>query len=173
MNRTVSTLLTLVGIAGAYHALLGRVHMAEIRTLQREIDGSYARFDRAEEEATQVAALKNAVASLEQARDNLQKRTSRDPLSVPTAAQTRTVLEEHGLAVERAEPMGADPSLGMPHQRTRVVATGAFADLFAALTAIENDAVPTRITDLSIQAGTEPARIRTEMTLVRAWSIDR
>ncbi|MBL8749542.1 MAG: hypothetical protein JNK78_10310 [Planctomycetes bacterium] len=173
MNRTVSTLLTLVGIAGSYHLVLGRLHLAEIRDLQREIDGSYARYDRAEEEATHVATLKNAVAALAEARDDLQRRTSRDPLSVPTAAQTRSVLEEHGLAVERAEPMGADPSLGMPHQRTRVVATGAFADLFAAITAIENDAVPTRITDLSIQTNTEPARVRTEMTLVRAWSVDR
>ena len=173
MNRTLATLLTLAGLAGAYHLALGRLHANEIGELQRGVAECYARFDRAEVEAAQATALQESLLALEQWQRVLQPRITHDPLTEPTLAATRTSIESSGLAVERAEPLADDPSIGMPHQRLRFVASGEFAALFAAIGALENEAATARVTDLIVQATPGGTRVRADLTLVRAWSIER
>lgn len=173
MNRTVATSLTLVGLAVGYYALLGRLHLREIRDLHREVEACYTSFDQAEVEAAQVTTLKQSVRELERWQDELKIRLGHDPLAVPTTTVLRSTLESHGLVVERADPMVDDASFALPHQRTRVVATGEFAQLFAAIAGLENEAAPTRVTDLAIQATPDGNRVHAELTLVRMWSLER
>jgi len=173
VNRTVATSLTLVGLAAGYHLLLGRLHLREIREGHREIEACYTSFDQAEVEAAQVTTLKQSVRDLERWREDLKVRVGHDPLNAPTTTVTRSTLEARGLTVERTEPMVEDPSLALPHQRTRIVATGEFAQVFAAITDLENEPSPARVTDLSVQATPDGPRVRAEMTLVRLWSLER
>lgn len=173
MNRTLSTLLTLAGLAAGYHVVLGRAHLREMAELNREIDACYTRFEQSEIEATHVTGLQKTVADLERWQKDLQQRLTADPLAMPTTSATRALFEAAGIQVERAEPVGPDGNVGMPHQRLRLVANGSFVDLFAAMRDLENEAVPTRVTDLTIQATPDPQRVRAELTLVRAWGAER
>lgn len=173
MNRTVATSITLVGLAAAYYVGFGRLHLREIRELHREVEACYTSFDQAEVEAAQVTTLKQSVRGLERWQEDLKVRVGHDPLTVPTSASTRATLEARGLQVERTDPMVDDGSLGMPHQRTRIVANGEFGQLFAAITDLENESSPARVTDLSVRATPDGTRVHAEMTLVRMWSLER
>lgn len=173
MNRSLSTLLLLAGIAGTYCVTFGRSHLREIADLQREMASCYASFDAAENETTQVAALKQSVQDLDHCEKDLRQRLTRDPLAPPGLATFRAALEAAGLTIERADPMAPAGDLGLPHERARIVAIGDFGALYGAIARIENDPTPTRVTDLSVQTSPDPAAVRAEITIVRAWSIDR
>lgn len=173
MNRSLSTLLLLAGIAGAYCVTLGRSHLREITDLQRDMASCYASFDAAENETTQVAALKQSVQDLDLCEKDLRQRLTRDPLAPSGLATSRAALEAAGLLIERADPMTPAGDLALPHERSRIIAVGPFGALYSAIAGIENDAIPTRVTDLAVQTSPDPALVRAEITIVRAWSIDR
>lgn len=173
MNRTLWTLTTLLGITGGYYLLLGRLHGNQIEALHREIDGAYAMVDRAEHEAAQVTNLRGVLQDLERWQQDLQGRLTRDPAATPMVVSTRNLLETAGLVVDRAETMGDDGSLGLPHQRIRVLATGAFGGLFQAIRDLENQPAPTRVTDLVVTTAQDPRQVRAELTVVRTWSLER
>ncbi len=173
MNRTMWTLTTLAGIATSYYLLLGRLHGNEIAALNQEIDAAYASVERAEDEAAQVANLQKVLQDLEGWQADLRTRLTMDPAATPSVLSTRALLEAAGLVVERAETVGSDGNLALPQQRVRIVATGGFASLFSAIRAIEDQAAPTRLTDLAVTLSQDPALVRAEFTVVRTWSIER
>ena len=61
MNRRLLTVLTLSGLAIAYHGTLARVHHAHIADGQRELDDAYAEYEAATAEAMRTAALRQSV----------------------------------------------------------------------------------------------------------------
>lgn len=165
MNHTTGTFLVLTGLVGVWFAVFGRGHLAAIAAHRATMNAAYDRYERVELETAQATLLERADAELSRWRDELdgQLTAAGKP---PLLLATTSALKADRLTVERAEAINADPGLG-PNQRVRVAITGTFADLFRAVTNVENSLPPTRVTELTVQAGTDGTSVRGEMIVVR------
>lgn len=172
MNRAVLTIVTLGGIAAAYFATVGRHHQAQIAAYNREIDDAYETFERANAEAAQTKTLLATVDTLELWQRELHTRLHFDPVANPPLLATKTVLEHAGLVVEQAETLSPDQALLRPHQRLRIVVSGPFGKLFAALRQLENSTPPTRVTELAVRPTADQVQVRAEFTVVRTGSVE-
>ncbi len=170
MNRAVSTLVVLAGIAGCYFAVIGRGHFAELAALRAASLAAYDRFETADEETRREPELLACLQSLEQWRTDL-----RDSLTLVGEATSLMIaatdqLEKDGLVVERSDALAPDGAIARPHRRIRVVVNGTLAALFSAVRNLENAALPTRVTDLSLLTGADGSSVRGEMTIECTWS---
>jgi hypothetical protein len=173
MNRTAWTCALLAGGAAAYHAAFGRVHFAEIADLHEQLEAAYARYEVAEQQASQEAALIDAAARLDRWREELTPRLLRDDDSTPELQlMVMNELRAGGLVVERTEAPQPDAAVGRPNQRVRVTIQGSLQRIVAAMCRLENAPTPTRVVELSLQAA-DPLAARGELTVVRTWSDER
>lgn len=172
MNRTLLTIVTLGGIAGAYYATVGRHHQLQIATYNREIDAAYEAFERANGEATQTQALQDTVDTLRLWQADLRSQLRFDPVANPPLLQIKAMLEESGLTIEQAETLAPQTALALPHQRLRIAARGPFPSLFAGLQHLENSVPPTRVSELVVRPGSDQAQVRAEFVVVRAGSVE-
>ncbi len=170
MNRTVLTIATLAGIAGAYYAVLGRGHLAEITALERRFGDAYNRYDAADREAQRTAELQQCARELENWRDELAARAAVDAAVAPLPAATAAFAAE-GLTIERAELLPADTTLAMPHDRLRVVVAGSFASVFRAIAKLENASPTARVTELAIRGRPGANTLSGDLTIVRTGSV--
>ena len=170
MNRTTATFVVFVGMLAAYHALIGRRHLAEIAAGNAELAAAYARYDAAEEEAATELRLQADADRLHALQQRLLP-----PLAASADGSAPLLLASEGLVrdglrVERTEAMPPDPSLPRPNARIKLAVSGPFAQFFAALQNLENSLPPTRVTELTLVAGPGPGEVRGEMVVVRTWS---
>jgi hypothetical protein len=165
MNPTTGTFLVLTGLVGAYFVVFGRAHLSAIAGHRAAMTAAYDRFERVELETAQATLLERADAELDRWRDDLDAQLGAAG-APPLLLATTSALKADRLTVERAEAVNPDPSLGR-NQRVRVAVTGTFADLFRAVTNIENSLPPTRITELTVQAATDGTSVRGDLLVVR------
>ncbi|MBK8974940.1 MAG: hypothetical protein IPM29_03360 [Planctomycetes bacterium] len=172
MKQYVSTLALLGSLAGAYYGLLGRLHLSEIDYLRQQTEAAYSRVEAVERRQQATRLLDERVAELTGWHARLQPRMAFDPVSTPPLFVTSTELERAGLDVERATVLPGGSGRGLPGERLRFTVVGRFASLFAAIEALENAPLPTRVTDLDVRRG-GPDRVRAELTVLRTWSSDQ
>jgi hypothetical protein len=169
MNRSAWTCALLAGGACAYYLALGRGHVAQIEQCHERMRAAYARFEAAERQATQEAALMDAAERLERWRTQLTPALTLDPASPELQLVVMNELRSGGLVVDRTEAPQSDSTLGRPNQRVRVTVLGPLARIVAAVCTLENAPTPTRVVELSLQAA-DANVTRGELTVVRAWS---
>ncbi|MBL9079443.1 MAG: hypothetical protein JNL08_18215 [Planctomycetes bacterium] len=167
MNRRLLAALTLAAIPATYYATLGRHHHARIAASHAELDAAYAEYDAATEEAARAASLQRDVDELQRWHDQLRARLRFDPVADPAVLAIRPLLQQAGLAVLQAETIGDNGRWSMPHERVRVVVTGRFGDLFAAVQQLENATPPTRVTSLNVRANADQTTVRAELEIAR------
>jgi hypothetical protein len=173
MNRSAWTSALLLGGAVAYYGLFGRVHVAEIAARQQQTTEAYARYEAAEQRASQETALHGAATRLDALRAELAPALTLDSEAPPELQLiVMNELRADGLVVERTEAPQSDASLGRPNQRVRVTIQGPLPRIVAAMCRVENAATPTRVVELTLQA-TDPNAARGELTVVRTWSHER
>lgn len=166
MSQGLWTFVALAALAGGYHALFGRSHLAAIATQHQRVEADYARRQAAEQQAERTERLQQCADALARWRAELAgKMAPRDPGTPPLVVTTRT-LEQDRLVVERSEALPADATLALPHDRVRVAVSGRFADLFRAVLRMENSWPPARVVDLSLQSDAAGATVRGELTVV-------
>lgn len=170
MNRTTATFVVFVGMLAAYHALIGRRHLAEIAAGNAELADAYARYDAADQEAATELQLQASAERLhELQRQLLPPLATAADGSAPLLLASEALARD-GLRVERTEAMPPDPSLTRPNARIKLAVAGPFARFFAALQNLENSLPPTRVTELTLVAGAAVGEVRGEMVVVRTWS---
>lgn len=172
MSTTLSTCGVLAGAAVVYWLGLGRAHLAEIAERRVLMAAAYERFEATERELAHETALLDCAARLERCRAELDARLTPDPEHAPFLLAATSELKATGLTVERSDALPDDPSLGMPNRRARVVVSGTLGRLLVGLCTLENAAAPTRVTELTLQAG-DGTKVRGELTIVRTWSQPR
>jgi hypothetical protein len=172
MNRIVLSIVTLGGIAGAYYATVGRHHQSQIAAYNREIDAAYEAFEHANAEVAQTQALQDTVDTLELWQGDLRSQLRFDAVASPPLLLIKALLEKSGLTIEQAETLAPNAALLWSHQRLRIVATGTFANLFAALQQLENSAPPTRVSEFVVRPTNDQGRVRAEFVVVRTGSVE-
>lgn len=170
MKRTTATFLVFVGMLAAYHALIGRRHLAEIAAGNAELAAAYARYDAAEEEAATELLLQADADRLHELQAQLLPPLAAGADGGAPLLLASEALARDGLRVERTEAMPPDPSLQRPNARIKLAVAGPFAQFFAALQNLENSLPPTRVTELTLVAGATAGEVRGEMVVVRTWS---
>ncbi|MFN7590010.1 MAG: hypothetical protein ACK5UQ_16130, partial [Planctomycetota bacterium] len=165
MSRTTATFLLFVGMLAAYHALVGRRHLAEIAAANAELAAAYARYDAAEGEAATELLLQADADRLHELHAQLLPPLAGDASGGAPLLLASDALARDGLRVDRTEAMAPDPTLKRPNARIKVTIAGPFARLFAALQNLENSLPPTRVTELTLVASSAAGEVRGEMVV--------
>lgn len=172
MRRALPSFALLAGIAAAYFASLGRAHFAQIAANRAAAQAAYERFDQGEAETAREAELLACLQDLDHWRDELRPKVTFTGEATSILVATTTQLKRAGLVVEGSEALPQDTQLKRPHCRMRVTASGRLASLFHAICNLENSALPTRVTDVTLQPGADRGDMRGELTIVCSWSED-
>jgi hypothetical protein len=169
MNRSVWSCALLTGGALGYYLLFGRGHLAEIAARHAEMADAYARFEAAERQGAQEAALLDASARLDHWREELTPALTFDPASPELQLVVMNALRSDGLVVNGTEQPQSERAAGRSSQRVRVTVQGPLPRIVAAICRLENAPTPTRVVELTLQAA-DASVARGELTVVRTWS---
>jgi hypothetical protein len=169
MNRSAWSCALLAGGALGYYLLFGRAHLDEIASRHAEMAAAYARFEAAERQGVQEAALLDAAARLDHWRAELTPSLTFDPASPELQLVVMNALRVDGLVVERTEAPQSDRAPGRYSQRVRVTVQGPLPRIVAAICRLENAPTPTRVVELTLQTA-DASVARGELSVVRTWS---